>query len=100
MHYASCVLSVKFHSKRHRALYVHYTSQEVWDHGNLLGEVSSAQVDGSARLVADVYFRYTEASTPQAHSVISAMAAFTAPTIGESLQPSPPLPMAPMTLAC
>lgn len=37
-----------------------YTSQEVYDHGNLIGEFSSAVVAGSSTEMADIYFRYRD----------------------------------------
>ncbi len=39
-----------------------YKSQEILDNGNLIGEVSSADVNGNIREMADVYFRYKDAT--------------------------------------
>lgn len=35
-----------------------YTTQDVWENGNLLGEISSAIYQGKKAEVADIYFRY------------------------------------------
>ena len=58
-------------------LQLSYRSQDVFDNGNLIGEVSSAVVGGSIREMADVYFRYRNMSVEsQVQGLVDAMAAF------------------------
>lgn len=57
-----------------------YVSQDVREKGNLIGEVSSAVVNGRVHQMADVYFRYRNSEASNT-ALIHAMAGFSA---GES----------------
>jgi hypothetical protein len=51
-------------------LYLSYVSQDLYDvNNNLIGEVSSAAINGQSTDMADVYFRYKEASPEQIATV-------------------------------
>lgn len=70
-----------------------YISQEVTNNGNLFGEVSIAVHQGQETSAVDVYFRFNAGTAPvalhndaQVGSLISAMASFSAPSLG-SLSP-------------
>lgn len=77
-----------------QSISTNYATQEVIDHGNILGEVSAAIFQGQETSAVDVYFRYSAGQQPdsiqanaKADSLVSAMAAFSAPSAGGIAQP-------------
>ncbi len=78
-----------------QSINTNYSSQELTNNGNLLGEISTAIFQGKETTAVDVYFRYTAGKNSELKqgdtnidSLVSAMSAFSAPSAGEWNQPT------------